>query len=127
MNDALKRVDAPIARRNRILKWLNEHGEATVRQIAEGIGVSKSTVQNYLNTMYRAEEVAKREHWKRSLFLVHYTALVAETKCTVHVPEPEPEPQPWRYVHKPTMPIPNQRAQGSLRRTVSVASSAGII
>lgn len=121
-----KKISA-IRRRQAILDFLNEGGEATAAQISEGVGLEKRTTLNYLLEMRTDREIRTEERQVGRMITHIHTALVTKTVFTPPPPPPKPNLEPWRTVHMGSdreHPIPSQGGQGALRRTVFVGANA---
>ncbi len=131
MTKAPRRQERPEIKCQRILDYLNEHGERTTAQIAEALQYTRRVTQTYLQELRRHTEVRSNERQEGRIMVWTHQALATKTTVTrrPEVVKPAP-PVPWRYVHLGTQrdhPVPNQRGQGAARHTVTVASSAEMI
>jgi hypothetical protein len=116
----------PTRRRQAILDFLNEGGEATAAQIAVGVRLQKRTIHNYLKDMRADQEIRTEERQVGRIVTYVHTALVTKTTFIPPPPPPKANKEPWRTVHMGSdrmHPIPNQGGQGALRRTVFVGAN----
>lgn len=128
MSQPTKRKDLPTIRCQQILDYLNKYGDSTATQIAKGLKYSRSTVVTYLYELRSHADVQMYMPREGDGTLWLYRALVSQTRVT-RKPVDEPvQPKATRsYVHLGTQkphPIPNQRGQGAVRSTPTLASSA---
>lgn len=129
------RANIPIEARQRILDWLNEHGEMSARQLAEALDMNRSTIGNYLGWMRNDNELTTREEGGRTHFVVIYSALVKTTKAL----QPKindtvanhPIIKQFRILGRKTYlgndrdrPLPNAGGQGCVHEPRGIASSA---
>lgn len=123
----MTKKNIPARRRQAILDFLNDGGEATAAQISAGVGLEKRTIHNYLQDMRADREIRTDERRVGRTVVYVHSALVTKTACASAPPPEKPNTEPWRTVHKGTdrdRPIPNQGGQGALRRTVFVGPAA---
>lgn len=131
----MNRKDIPTETRQRVLDWLNKHGEASAKQLAAALGMNRSTLGNYLGAMRSDKELATREEGGRTCFVIFYSALVETTKQPRTAAElNDPLLGQFKILGRTTYygtqrehPYPDQRGQGATRRVVGIQSSAEFI
>lgn len=85
-------------RRQAILDYLKQHGTSTARQMADNVGLAKSALGEYLQSMTKSGEIRMEGRLDQRAMTYHYSY------------------EPWRTVHNGTAgdrPIPNQGGQGA--------------
>lgn len=131
----MKRADIPDAQMQRILDYLNEHGETAVDLLVDALPMNRQTLGNYLRHLKRYNAVAQRIAGvpgtrARRYF---YSALMRDLPTSRDPGESiraEIEKKLTilgRRVHLGTNrdhPHPNQRGQGAISEHPGVASSA---
>lgn len=129
----MKRVAKPASvRRQQILDFLNEHGEATSRVIREKFELTKGPVSVLLGQMRDLGEIAAREERSGSACTPYYRALVTtivgeeNVQATTHPGAGKLKPYVVNLGAQNDGPSNNPRAggQGALRQRTGVGSCA---
>ena len=118
------------AMRKKIIAWLNDNPGSTVLEIAAGLGVVKRTVQNHMLPLREAKSIKSTKHVVGNHVVLRHSALVP-----VDIAEAEPSKPVTIVIGNRTVhngmnrshPLPDQRGQGAVRKTVYATSSANMI
>lgn len=129
---ATPRKEVHAEQRQRILDYLNTHGEQSAKKLSAALQMGRSTLANYLGPMRKDAEIDSREERGATHYVTFYRALVQSTKLRS---EPAEAPHPLlskfkilgREVHYGTHrdhPNPSGGGQGCIHESRGIASCA---
>lgn len=107
--DALQLTLGNVARAMRVMTFAGE-----LKSLGEGRNVTYTVVADSAYDAGRARELAIRRRTE------------ARKKGEATRRHPENRNEPWRYVHTPTMALPDQGGQGAVRRVGILKSCADL-
>jgi DNA-binding transcriptional ArsR family regulator len=119
--------------RQKIIAWLNDNQGSTVLEIATGLGVAKRTVQDHMQPLREAKSIKSTKHIVGNHVVLRHRALVPAD--IPELPGAEPAKPVTIVIGNRTIhngmnrahPLPDQRGQGAVRKTVYAASAANMI
>lgn len=133
---ATPRKDAPAEQRQRVLDYLNTHGETSARQLSAALQMSRSTLFNYLGPMQGDKEIETRHVPGATSYVTLYRAAVQVTKLRASAAPAVTHPLLEQFTilgrrvyygtHR-DHPHKNARGQGATYERRGIASSASWI
>lgn len=113
-----KRAETPAAVRQKIVSYLVDHPESTAREIAEGLGYVKRTVQNYIPALCHTHAIKSTETRVGRTAVWRYTALVTTV-------DTEPQPKLSRERELVTHTIGNRTVHHGMSRARPLPAQGG--
>lgn len=115
--------------RQKIIAWLNDNQGSTVLEIATGIGVAKRAVQDHMQPLREAKSIKSTKHVVGNHVVLRHSALVPADIAEAEPAKPITIVIGNRTIHNGTNrahPLPDQRGQGAVRKTLYTASAVNM-